>query len=151
MLSPIQNKLITFKAQHQQSRQDPIKDSLKIHRKLAENGFYKTPTYHHRLNYLRSEIEEFKDAIVQNDRKNMEEEVGDIIFNSILLADFFGINPTTALKKANKKLDSRLTLAQKYAKKPLVEYTYEERMNFWEHAKKTLKNRQEKKSKEYSA
>ena len=134
MIKPVQNNIITFK-----SKSQPINESLNIHRKFIDNGFYEKPNASSRFKYLYSEIEEFKNAVKNNDRQNMEEEIGDVIFDAILLADYYKINPTKALEQTNEKLSSRLSLAQKYAKKPLIEYTFNERMQFWEQAKKTLR------------
>ena len=136
MIKPIANNYINFKATPSQR---PIEDSLKLHKKFEDNGFYEQPTSAHRFRYLYSEIEEFKEAVEKNDRENMEEEIGDVIFDAILLADYFKIDPVKALHQTNNKLNNRLDLTRKIAEKPLLEYTYQQRMEFWEKAKKQMK------------
>jgi len=135
MINPINYNVISFS-----SRKSPIEKSVDIHRELTEKGFYDTKANKKtRFDYLYSEIEEFRQAVKNNDRENMEEEIGDVIFDAILLADYYKINPRKALEKTVNKMDSRLVLVKKYAEKPLLEYTFEERMEFWEKAKKELR------------
>ena len=138
MINPISYNVVSFNAK-KQNNQEPIKESVRIHRRLTDNGFYDSPNNSSRFKYLYSEIDEFKQAVKNNDRENMKEEIGDVIFDAVLLADYYDIDPTEALKQANKKMDSRLTLVDMYAEKPLLEYTFDERMQFWEKAKKTLR------------
>lgn len=138
MINPINYNVVSFTAK-KQNQQEPIKESVRIHKRLTKNGFYDSPNNSSRFKYLYSEIDEFKQAVKNNDRENMKEEIGDVIFDAVLLADYYDIDPTEALKQANKKMDSRLTLVDMYAEKPLLEYTFDERMQFWEKAKKTLR------------
>ena len=67
MIKPVQNNLITFKSVSQ-----PINESLNLHKKFIDNGFYEKPSGVSRFNYLYSEIDEFKDAVLKNDRENKE-------------------------------------------------------------------------------
>ena len=143
MINPINYNVITFKSKNQTTH-EPIKESVNLHKRLINDGFYEhKPNPAVRLDYLYSEIDEFRYAALANDREGMKEEIGDVIFDAILLADAYNIDPTEALKQTNKKIDSRLVLVNKYAEKPLLEYTFEERMEFWEKAKQALRTEQQ--------
>lgn len=140
MIQPVQYNVISFKSD---SHSQPFVKALDVHQKLIVNGFYDySKTNKTRLDYLYSEIDEFKQAIEEGNRKNMEEEIGDVIFDAILLADYYGIDPEKALNKTNKKLDTRIRLAKLYAQVPLIEYPFEMRMEFWEKAKKEIRRRE---------
>ena len=142
MIQPVQYNVISFKSN---SHSQPIEKALDVHQKLIVNGFYDySKTHKTRLDYLYSEIDEFKEAVKEGNRKDMEEEIGDVIFDAILLADYYGIDPEKALSKTNKKLDTRIHLAKLYAQVPLIEYPFEIRMEFWEKAKKEIRKREAK-------
>ena len=100
MIQPIQYNVISFKSN---SHLQPIEKSVDLHHKLILNGYRdNTETNKSRIDYLYSEIDEFKQAVTEGNRKDMEEEIGDVIFGAILLADDYGINPVDALNKTNK-------------------------------------------------
>ena len=142
MIQPIQYNVISFKSN---SHLQPIEKSVDLHHKLILNGYRdNTETNKSRIDYLYSEIDEFKQAVTEGNRKNMEEEIGDVIFGAILLADDYGINPVDALNKTNKKISTRLNLARIFAQGPLTDYPFDKRMEFWEMAKKEIKRREKK-------
>ena len=134
MLQPISNKTYIS------SNYGPMEKSIDLHNKLILNGFCdKDKNNKTRIEYLLSEINEFKQAKKENNYKNMEEEIGDVIFNSILLAHDHQIDPIKALENTNKKIDARIKLSQMYAQFPLTIFSFDERMKFWEKAKEQLK------------
>lgn len=92
--------------------------------------------------YLDSEIEELKVAAKNNDRANMKEELGDVLFDTVRLAHFYKINPSEALKETTNKLNERLSLAMALSQEPLSEYSMEEQLGFWNSAKKILRERE---------
>ena len=142
MIQPIQYNVISFKSN---TYTQPIQKSVDLHHKLIISGYRDhTKDNKSRIDYLYSEIDEFKQAVKEGNRKEMEEEVGDVIFDAILLADYYGIDPEKALNKTNKKIATRLDLAQNYAQIPLSEYPFEMRMEFWEKAKKEIRRREAK-------
>lgn len=142
MIQPIQNNIISFKSD---SHSQPIQKSVDLHHRLIINGFRDySKNNKSRFEYLYSEIDEFKHAVKEGNRKEMEEEIGDVIFDAILLADYYGIDPEKALNKTNKKIDTRLNLAQTFAQAPLYEYPFDMRIEFWEMAKKEIRKREAK-------
>lgn len=118
--------------------QNPVfNEALRISKKLDDNGFEHTEASYYK--FLNSEIKELKEASAKNDFQNMKEELGDVLFDIIMLAGYYGIDPVQALKSTNKKIETRINKAQELAIKPLMEYTLPERLVFWDLAKKELK------------
>lgn len=78
----------------------------KIHRKVAKVGFGWA-----RLDdvfaKLDEEVAELREAAVQGDAKHIEEELGDILFVSCVLAEHLGVDAETALRSANNKFIRR--------------------------------------------
>ena len=50
---------------------------------------------------VEEEINELKEAIVDNDKSHIEEEFGDVLFSLINFARFIDVDPETALEKVN--------------------------------------------------
>ncbi len=65
---------------------------------------------------LDEESEELKEAINDGDRAHIEEELGDVLFVCANLARHLQIDPSSALRKANKKFEQRFRLVEKMAK-----------------------------------
>ena len=59
---------------------------------------------------LDEEIFEFKEELNKNDKNNLEDEFGDILFSLINLSRHYKINPYDALEKSNIKFTKRLNL-----------------------------------------
>ena len=53
------------------------------------------------------EMGEFKEAIAQNDRENMEKEAGDVLFSLINLLRWYKISGENALNRTNTKFRQR--------------------------------------------
>ena len=92
------------------------------------------------LAFLKSEIKEFEQAIANRDKSNMEEELGDILFDTIMLADSHGINPQEALDKTISKLNTRMNLMETFSKSSTAPYSEQEALRLWQIAKKFQKN-----------
>jgi len=65
------------------------------------------------LEKLREEVEEFCSATEKNDKANMEEELGDILFTLVNVARFIEVNPEDALRKTIGKFIRRFHLVEK--------------------------------------
>lgn len=66
---------------------------------------------------LDEEVEEIKQAIKNNDKENIFEEVGDALFVLANVAEKLGINPELALRYANQKFQKRFTAVEKKCEK----------------------------------
>ncbi len=68
------------------------------------------------INKIEEEFNEVQEAIKNDDRKNCEEEIGDLLFAVCNLARHCEIDPESALKKCNKKFTKRFRFIEKYLK-----------------------------------
>ena len=88
---------------------------------------------------LDEEVEEIKQAIKNNDKENMFEEVGDALFVLANLAEKLGINQELALKYANQKFQKRFTAVEEKMRKariPLEKGNISKMEEFWQELKK---------------
>ena len=80
--------------------------SLKIQKKAASLNFdWENETQI--LNKIDEEIHELKDAFKLNDKKMIEEELGDVFFTIINLSRRLNLDPEQTLRKANNKFTTR--------------------------------------------
>ncbi len=87
---------------------------------------------------VEEEISELKDAISKNENKNIEEEIGDLLFVVVNLARKLDVEPETALKKTNRKFRQRFRFIETELKirgKSLTESHLEEMDALWNEAK----------------
>lgn len=111
----------------------------KISKRAVKTGF-EWPNEESLYDCVMSEIEEFKEAEIEQDKNHMEEEMGDILFAIVNLARWNKIDAEQALLKANKKFEKRFRKMEDLATKPLNDYSFEEFDNLWKQAKKSLGN-----------
>tara|TARA_A100000164_G_scaffold381383_1_gene432779 strand:- start:2488 stop:3267 length:780 start_codon:yes stop_codon:yes gene_type:complete len=84
------------------------------------------------------ELNELKNAIKNNDNKNIEEEIGDLLITVVNIARFFNVSAEIALKKTNKKFYKRfhyIENAVSRKKENINDLTLKELLNYWEKAK----------------
>ena len=80
--------------------------SLKIQKKAASLNFdWENETQV--LNKIDEEISELKDALMVNNKKMIEEELGDLFFSIINLSRRLNLDPEQTIRKANKKFTTR--------------------------------------------
>ena len=80
--------------------------SLKIQKKAASLNFdWESETQV--LNKIDEEIHELKDAFKFDDKKMIEEELGDLFFTIINLSRHLNLDPDQTIRKANKKFTTR--------------------------------------------
>lgn len=128
--------VVSFRA-----HQNPvIKEAIDVSQMLEDNGFEHTEESYYR--FINSEIEELRQARKNRDFKNMEEELGDVLFDTVMLANHYGIDPVKALKSSSKKIRTRIEKAREIAQAPLTYYPFNQRLIFWDMAKKELKNKE---------
>lgn len=72
----------------------------------------------------------------------MEEELGDVLFDMVMLANHYDIDLVKALKSSSKKIRTRIEKAREIAQAPLTYYPFNQRLIFWDMAKKELKNKE---------
>ena len=111
---------------------DKLKQEEKPHRKSAMDGISKSQSA------LMSAQKISKEAVQENDKEHMEEEMGDILFAIVNLARWNKIDAEQALLKANKKFMARFRKMEELAEKPLEEYDFREYDILWKRAKECI-------------
>ncbi len=93
---------------------------------------------HDVLKKVDEELGELKNAVATNSKKDIEEELGDVLFVLVNVSRFAGINAEEALKKTNNKFISRFKYIEKKAVesgRDISEMSLEEMDRLWEEAK----------------
>lgn len=91
------------------------------------------------IEQIQSECLEVKEAWHKNDRKHLQEEIGDLIQAAISLAIFCDLDPhetlLNSIEKFQKRYDTVVELAKQDGHKTLHQKTFEQLMNYWNQAK----------------
>lgn len=100
---------------------DPLRElpalaqSLKISKKAAKVGF-EWPDVQGVLEKLREETLEIENALQHESKERVAEEIGDLLFTTVNLARWQGINPELALRDVNQKFIARFRNMEAEAK-----------------------------------
>ncbi|MGQ9820069.1 MAG: nucleoside triphosphate pyrophosphohydrolase [Candidatus Kapaibacteriales bacterium] len=89
-------------------------------------------------NKVIEEIEELREAVINNNKTKIEEEYGDLIFALVNYARFIGITPELALQKANDKFVRRFKSIEKFAEqnnKSISDMTIDQMDAIWNETK----------------
>lgn len=117
--------------------QPPEKEAIALQERAAQTGFdwvRPEPVFEK----IDEELSELEEALQTGEKKNIEDEFGDVYFTVLNLARTLDISPENALKKANKKFRYRFNFIENaLAKqnKTLSDANLEEMENFWNEAK----------------
>ena len=87
---------------------------------------------------LEEELQEFRKALENKDRREIEDELGDLFFVLVNISRFVSVNPEDALRKTISKFISRFRYIEMKAAesgKRLSEMTLQEMDAFWDEAK----------------
>jgi len=114
-----------------------IMASLKISKQAAKAGF-EWENAEGVWDKFKEELEEFQEAIEKGDKQHACEELGDLLFTVINLGRWYKLDPTIALQGTNQRFIKRIAMMEKFADKPLEEYTILELETLWQKAKKQL-------------
>ena len=91
---------------------------------------------------LNEELDEFKEALKEKNRRKTEEELGDVLFTLVNVGRFVEVDPEEALRKTIGKFVHRFHYVEKKLKengKELVDASMEEMEELWQEAKKKRK------------
>lgn len=106
---------------------------------LASKNSFNWPSKKSCLDKVEEELLELKIALLKNDKNNIKEELGDIIFTLNSFAHLNEIDITECLEQANKKFETRFKRLQKYARIENINLhlvTLDLKEKLWEKAKK---------------
>jgi tetrapyrrole methylase family protein/MazG family protein len=92
-----------------------LSQALKISKKAAKVGF-EWPDEGGVLDKLREETAEIEDALKNESKERVAEEIGDLLFTAVNLARWRGINPEMALRDVNRKFIGRFQKMEAQAK-----------------------------------
>ena len=119
--------------------QSALMSAQKMSKKAVNAGF-EWPDENMLWECFYSEIKEFKDAVVNNDKANSEEEFGDILFAAVNIARWHHIDAELALIIANRKFMKRFRKMEELSDKELEKLSFEEYDELWRRAKKALQD-----------
>jgi len=119
------------------SKLPALHEAYQITAKAARVGF-DWPDLDGILDKLREETAELSSAAAGNDRDQLAQEVGDLLFVVVNVARFLGIDPETALRRCNRKFGRRFRYVESAIKKQgreMKSASLEEMDALWEEAK----------------
>ena len=119
--------------------QSALMSAQKISKRAVKTGF-EWPNVKSLHDCIESEFQEFEDAVIENNKEQMEDEMGDIFFAVVNLARWYNIDAEQALLRANKKFMKRFRKMEELATKPLEKYSFEEYDALWKQAKNAINN-----------
>tara|TARA_B100001057_G_scaffold127664_1_gene126641 strand:+ start:109 stop:879 length:771 start_codon:yes stop_codon:yes gene_type:complete len=105
--------------------------------KTAAVGF-EWENYEQAMYKVEEELKELKVAIKNDDKKNIEEEIGDLLITIVNLSRFFSISAELALKKSNHKFYKRFNYIEEIVEKnnqKIEDISLKELLNYWNEAK----------------
>ena len=117
--------------------QSALMSAQKISKRAIKTGF-EWDCEESLLDCIKSEYQEFAQAVESGDRAAMEDEMGDIFFATVNLARWHKIDAEQALLGANRKFMTRFRKMEELATKPLTEYSPSEYEELWQKAKKEI-------------
>lgn len=111
--------------------------AAEISKKAARTGF-DWPDVDSILDKLREETRELEEAINRGISKEIENEIGDLLFTTVNIARFKGIDPEEALRRMLEKFTRRFNHIEESAQrsgKSIQDMTLEEMDRVWDEAK----------------
>lgn len=120
----------------------PLIKAARIQEKAAKIGF-DWPDVAPVWNKVQEEIAELKEAVETKNQKDIEEEMGDVLFSLVNYARFINVDPDTALENTNRKFIRRFQFMEKVALErslQMASMTLEEMDMLWNEAKLEEKN-----------
>ena len=128
--------------EHIPSSLPPLESSYEIQKRLKKVGFDWEDT-DGVFEKVQEELEEVKEAILENNQDHIEEEIGDLLFTVVNLSRFLKVRPNVALFRCNEKVKSRFQRLFDMAKEkgiPLDKDHVNEMNVLWDDIKKEDKN-----------
>ena len=120
----------------------PLIKASRIQEKAAKIGF-DWPDVPPVWNKVQEEIAELKEAVELKNQKDIEEEMGDVLFSLVNYARFINVDPDTALENTNRKFIRRFQFMERLALErslQMASMTLAEMDLLWNEAKLEEKN-----------
>src|SRR5690606_15657337 len=109
----------------------------RMQEKAANVGF-DWPEWELSWEKLDEELQEFREALKENDNEKLSDEFGDLLFSLVNVSRYFDLNAEDSLRKTNSKFEYRFRHIEKRLKeqgKTLKDSTLEEMDIYWDEAK----------------
>ena len=117
---------------------NPLRDAIKIQKEAAQFGLdWKNKS--NLIDKLKEETDEFIEAVGRGEKKNVEEEIGDIFFTVLNLCRHFDVSPEKAIIFANLKFKKRFKRVEDFIKeenKKFSDYNLNQLESIWQKIKK---------------
>ena len=116
---------------------NPLAASRRIIRRAMKKNF-KWPNEQAVLEKLQEEIKELEEALRAGDKQHQMEELGDIIFTVVCLAEQMNLSAEKMLARANKKFARRFTKMTRlitHDKKSMARLSPRELEQYWQRIK----------------
>jgi tetrapyrrole methylase family protein/MazG family protein len=110
-----------------------LSKAYKLTKEAAKIGF-DWPNIGNIFEKLNEELTELEDALIENNKTNIEEEIGDVFFMLVNLCRNLKINPEEALRKTNYKFIKRFNFIEQNV--DIYNSDLEEMDKYWEKCKK---------------
>ena len=133
-----QKQLLSNKLKRYAGRLPPLIAAMKISKKSADAGF-EWENVAGVWDKFEEELNEFKTALITEDKEHQQAELGDLLFTIINLARWYDLDPSEALQGTNNRFIQRLAAMENFASRPLEEYDINQLEELWQRAKKQLK------------
>ena len=120
----------------------PLLRAYKLQKEASKVGF-DWEDFNGPISKIEEELKELKDAIKEGNKKEIENELGDLIFAIVNLGRFFNIRSEVALSKTNDKFKTRFNYIEEKVQnsnKDFKDFSLDELDEFWNEAKKILSN-----------
>ncbi len=130
-------QLLSRKLAHYHSTLPPLMASSKISIKAAKAGF-EWENIEGVWDKFSEELTEFKESLETDNKAHQQSELGDLLFTIINLARWYGLDASEALSGTNERFIQRLSKMEKFADRPLTDYSLEDLEKLWQKAKKQL-------------
>ena len=115
----------------------PLAKAMKLQGKAAKVGF-DWENIDGAIDKMEEELEEFRDAFKSGDKKQLKEEIGDLIFSLVNVARLADIDIVDSLINTNKKFDTRFRYIEKRCN--VKEASLDEMDKLWNEAKTKERN-----------
>ena len=116
--------------------------AYKLQSKAAKVGF-DWPNAAEVWQKIEEELKEVAEAVAENDNDHVEWEIGDVLFAIANYARHLGLEPETALNRANNRFVSRFNFIEQsvlVSGRSWADFSLVELENLWQEAKKNEKN-----------
>ncbi|MBE9044864.1 nucleoside triphosphate pyrophosphohydrolase [Pleurocapsales cyanobacterium LEGE 10410] len=139
--TPEHAQLLSRKLKRYARSLPPLIAGMKISQKAASAGF-EWENIEGVWSKFEEELQEFREALMTEDKAHQQQELGDLIFTIINIARWYDLNPFDGLQGTNRRFIQRLEIMEKFAPRPLTDYDLDELESFWQQAKARLKSEQ---------